>query len=103
MAGSIKRISYLAEVGMWGLGLLLLAFMDPEGEHLFSLCPYSWFLENGCIGCGLGHGIAYLLRGNLEASWQAHPLAGPAVMLLVYRCWQLVQWHREQFKPLTIL
>lgn len=100
---TISRISYLAEAGMWGLGLLLLATMNPEGEHLFSFCPYSWILESGCPGCGLGHGVSFLLQGKWQASWQAHPLAGPALLLLLYRCWKLIQWHREHFKSLTIL
>jgi Protein of unknown function (DUF2752) len=98
----IKQWRYLAEAGMWLAGLVLLAFMSPGGEHLFSFCPYSWFLEDGCIGCGLGHGISYLFRGDWEASWREHPLALPAIFLLLWRCWQLVRWHKDHFKTLTL-
>lgn len=88
---------YLLEAAMWLAGLLLLAIMNPSGEHLFSFCPFSWILEHGCWGCGLGHGIAYLVRGEWQASWQAHPLAAPAILLLLARCIQLVRWHRQHF------
>ncbi|WP_299822606.1 DUF2752 domain-containing protein [uncultured Pontibacter sp.] len=99
---SIVQLKYLAEVGLWCAGIVLLALMNPDGEHLFSFCPYSWVLENGCIGCGLGHGVAYLLRGNWQASWQAHPLAAPALLLLLWRCWQLLRWHKKHFNLLTL-
>ncbi|WP_245842597.1 DUF2752 domain-containing protein [Pontibacter ummariensis] len=97
-ASFLRQTSYLLEVLLWGAGLFTLAFLKPEGEHLFSLCPFSWLLEGGCPGCGLGHGIAYLFRGNLAASWEAHPLAVPAVVLLAVRCGKLLHWQRNHFK-----
>ncbi|WP_276497686.1 DUF2752 domain-containing protein [Pontibacter litorisediminis] len=82
------------EMLLWLTGLLLLALMDPHGDHLLSFCPFSWLLENGCPGCGLGHGIAFLVRGEWQASWAAHPLAGPAVLLLLWRCGRLLYFYR---------
>ena len=99
----IPHLRYLTEAVLWLTGLVLLGLMQPEGEHLFSFCPYSWFLEHGCIGCGLGHGISYLLRGNLQGAWEAHPLALPALLLLLRRCWQLLRWHNSHFRSLTNL
>ncbi|MBW7465818.1 long-subunit acyl-CoA synthetase (AMP-forming) [Pontibacter aydingkolensis] len=96
------KFSYLAEAGLWLTGLTLLALMNPEGEHLFSFCPYSWILESGCIGCGIGHGISFLLKGNLQASWEAHSLAAPALLVLLWRCWQLLRWHFRHFNLLTL-
>ncbi|WP_230407113.1 DUF2752 domain-containing protein [Pontibacter cellulosilyticus] len=96
------KVLYLTEAGLWLLGLTLLAFMKPDGEHLFSFCPYSWFLESGCLGCGIGHGISYLLQGNFQASWQAHPLSAPALLLLLWRCWQLLRWQYLHFYSLTL-
>ncbi|MCX2738413.1 DUF2752 domain-containing protein [Pontibacter anaerobius] len=82
------------EVLLWLLGLTILALMDPYGEHLFSFCPFSWIVESGCPGCGLGHSIAYLARGEWQASWAAHPLAVPAVLLLLWRCGTLLYFHQ---------
>lgn len=81
------------EALLWLVGLTLLALMDPKGNHLLSLCPFSWVLESGCLGCGLGHGVAFLARGEWRASWEAHPLAAPAVLLLLWRCGRLLYFH----------
>jgi len=93
----LRHRKYLLEAGLWAFGLPALACMNPEGEHLFSLCPFRWLWAQGCPGCGLGHAIAYLFRGAWRASWQAHPLALPAVGLLLWRCTQLLCWHRKHF------
>ncbi|MEJ8801075.1 DUF2752 domain-containing protein [Pontibacter sp. H249] len=98
----IRHLHYLTEAGLWLAALALLAFMDPDGTHLFSLCPYSWFIESGCFGCGLGHSISYLFRGDWEASWKEHPLALPAILLMLWRCWKLLRWQKNHFKTLTL-
>jgi hypothetical protein len=81
----------LLELCVWLGGIAALALMEPDGAHLFSFCPYNWVWAEGCWGCGLGHGIAYMFRGAWQASWQAHPLAGPAIFILLRRCVQLLQ------------
>ncbi|MFD2512929.1 DUF2752 domain-containing protein [Pontibacter locisalis] len=100
--GWLKRYTFLLEVIMWLSGITALALMNPEGEHLFSFCPFSWLLESGCLGCGLGHAIAYLFRGEWQASWEAHPLALPALVLLAWRCVKLLHWQYKHFNYLTI-
>lgn len=90
---SLKRKNGLPEAAAWLLGLSALALMDPGGEHLFSFCPFSWLWAEGCWGCGLGHAIAYMCRGEWLASWEAHPLALTAVLLLLRRCGQLLIWQ----------
>lgn len=67
---------------MWSAGLLLMATMDPDGAHLFRLCPLDALGLSFCPGCGLGHAVAYLARGELVASMKAHPLGIPAVLIL---------------------
>ncbi|MFD1184776.1 DUF2752 domain-containing protein [Pontibacter rugosus] len=79
-----------------------MAVSDPHQQHLFSFCPFSWVLENGCWGCGLGHAIGFLARGEWQASWQAHPLAGPAVLLLLWRCAKLLLFYRNHHHKSTI-
>jgi hypothetical protein len=66
----------------WTIGLAAMAALDPQGAHLFSLCPLDTLGLSFCPGCGLGHAIAHLARGNLAASVQAHPLGVPAVLIL---------------------
>ena len=82
------------EAACWVLGIGLLALMNPTGVHYFSLCPLSWVLEEGCPGCGLGHSIAFLFRGEWLASWEAHPLGVPALFILGRRIFSLLRQYR---------
>lgn len=93
---ALKQKNSMFEILFWMLGLGALALMEPDGKHLFSLCPFSWVWEKGCWGCGLGHGITYLFRGEWQASWEAHPLALPAVVILLWRSGQLLLWPYQQ-------
>nr|WP_262914538.1 DUF2752 domain-containing protein [Pontibacter vulgaris] len=67
--------------------------MEPGQEHLFSFCPFSWLLQDGCPGCGIGHAIAYIFRGEWQASWEAHPLAVPALLVLGHRVVMLLRLY----------
>ncbi|MFB6231445.1 MAG: DUF2752 domain-containing protein [Salinibacter sp.] len=84
----IARRAYRWAMGLpfealfWTAGLVAMAAMDPQGDHLFSLCPLDAVGVSICPGCGLGHAVAYLARGELVASVQAHPLGVPAVLIL---------------------
>ncbi|MBC5774165.1 DUF2752 domain-containing protein [Pontibacter sp. KCTC 32443] len=75
-----------------------MAVMQPGEAHLFSFCPFSYVLE-WCPGCGLGHAIAWLARGELKASWEAHPLGVPAVLLLCWRSGQLLFLYYRYNRP----
>lgn len=77
------------EAVVWIVGLGAMAAMNPEGQHLFSLCPLDALGFSFCPGCGLGHAVAYLARGQLVASIQAHPLGIPAVVVLVHHVGRL--------------
>lgn len=68
-----------------------MAAMDPHGTHLFSLCPLDAMGVSFCPGCGLGHSVAFLVRGELSASLQAHPLGLPAVLILLAHVGRLVR------------
>ena len=71
------------EAAIWIVGLAAMAMMNPDGSHLISLCPLDALGLSFCPGCGLGHAIAYLARGELVASVRAHPLGLPAVLMLI--------------------
>lgn len=40
-----------------------------------SLCPVALLTGTACPGCGMTRGIVALVRGDMSASWAAHPLA----------------------------
>jgi len=70
------------EALFWSVGLGVMAAMDPSGTHLIGLCPLDALGLSFCPGCGLGHAVAHLARGQLAASLRAHPLGLPAVLIL---------------------
>lgn len=47
------------------------------------LCPMRVYLHVPCPGCGATRATLMALRGDLAASLQMHPLAIPAVLLVV--------------------
>ncbi len=79
------------EAFIWIGGLVLMALMSPSNAHA-SLCPFSAMGLSFCPGCGLGHSISYLARGDFQASFMAHPLGMFAVTILL---WRIVQIFRK--------
>ncbi|MFQ5570463.1 MAG: DUF2752 domain-containing protein [Rhodothermales bacterium] len=89
------------EAVIWTAGLAVLACTNPEAEGLIEGCLSKLFLDTPCPGCGLGHAVAYLFRGDLVQSFQAHPLGPFAVAILAGHVIRLV-W--EAFaRPLSPL
>lgn len=80
----LSFIWHSLEAFIWMAALAWLAFQDPHAPHL-NLCLFNILGFEHCPGCGLGHSLGFLLRGNLQASWNAHYLAFPALLILCYR------------------
>jgi hypothetical protein len=78
------------ELIFWCLTLVGLWWMDPFANH-FSLCILDQFGINWCPGCGLGRSMALLMKGELSASWEKHPLAGFAFLVIIYRIIEIIQ------------
>ena len=87
------------EALFWFSGLLAIAVGDPHSEGLFSVCPFdavgSWVGLSFCPGCGLGHAVGFLVRGQLAESLTAHPLAIPAVLTLTLHIRRLLSGPRS--------
>lgn len=66
------------------IGLLVIALHNPYNDSA-SLCIIDRMGFTFCPGCGLGKSIALLFRGQLYASFEAHLLGIPAVLILIYR------------------
>ena len=79
---------------MFALGAL--AWIDPSAPTLVDLCLLKAAGITWCPGCGLGHAIAFLLEGQWSRSWEAHPLAGPALLVIVHHVTQsLIGTYRQ--------
>ena len=96
LKGIVMRQRYIRELPweaiIWIAGVAIVAFLDPTIERSWSLCFFERLGivgENGllsiCPGCGLGHAVAYLFRGEFLLSMEAHLLGIPAVVVLLGR------------------
>lgn len=71
--------------------LILLAAMPPGTDPHYSFCLFKLLGFKYCPGCGLGHSISYLFRGNIRASFAAHPFGIFAVIIITNRIYKLLR------------
>jgi hypothetical protein len=83
LAVSLQFLS--REETLWLAGLLWLALVAPTGPTHFTLCIFRLLDLPFCPGCGLGHSISFLFRGEIGKSLEAHYLGIPALLMLLYR------------------
>lgn len=93
---SLKKYFSL-ELFFWIIALLYLSMTDPAAPH-FSFCLFKFLGFSNCVGCGIGHSIAYLLQGDLIKSFETHWLGTFAVLIIVYRILQLII-YKTKTKP----
>ncbi|WP_454804557.1 DUF2752 domain-containing protein [Mucilaginibacter phyllosphaerae] len=79
------------------MALACLAFTNPAGQGHFSLCPLKLLGITWCPGCGLGHAISFLFRGDVRSSFHAHWLGIPVLLVLLYRIYTLALNKRYKF------
>ncbi|UZD23198.1 DUF2752 domain-containing protein [Algoriphagus halophytocola] len=79
------------ELIFWIGSLLAIFLLDPHSSTHFSLCPLSQLGFDWCPGCGLGRAMSLLAKGEFQASWALHPLAGLAYVVIIARIVQLIK------------
>jgi hypothetical protein len=85
----LRRVPW--EAVIWMVGLAAMASFDPRSETLETWCLFNrLFGIEECPGCGLGHSIAFLARGEWAASVRAHPLGIPATGMILAHVARLV-------------
>ncbi|HVW15634.1 MAG TPA: DUF2752 domain-containing protein [Mucilaginibacter sp.] len=98
----IKQLfSKYFELIFWLSALTALALTDPEGAVHFSLCPLKAMGVTWCPGCGLGHSISWLFRGDIRNSFHAHSLGIPATAIILYRIYHLGTLRHAGSKALS--
>ena len=86
----ILLFSYPLEGYIWITALIFLAFVNADSTH-FTFCPFHNLGIDFCPGCGLGRSIHYLLSFELIKSFQAHPLGGFALIVILHRIFTLTK------------
>jgi hypothetical protein len=93
-----KLFSQYFELVFWISALVALAISNPTAQAHFTLCPLKLLGFTWCPGCGLGHSIAFLFHGDIKSSFHAHWLGIPALIILLYRIYQLGRMRVHGFK-----
>lgn len=83
------------EISVFGLGLLLLALMNPETVNSPSLCLFDFIGIPFCPGEGLGHSISYLFRGEIYSAIESNVLGPFAIIILGGRVAHLMFKNRK--------
>ncbi len=84
------------EALIWIVGITFLALSDPHKESHYSLCLLKNSGMGFCPGCGLGHSIGFLFRGEILNSFKSHPLGIIAIIILSYRVFSLLKFNFKQ-------
>ncbi len=96
MVGQLHKNMFPWEALVWIGGLVVISLPDPTIVRSWSLCVFDLLGITFCPGCGLGHAVAFLVRGELELSLASHPLAIPVVIVLLGRALYLFMIY---FRP----
>lgn len=96
IAGKYKILSSLnAEIFIWALALLYLAWFNPYQSSSFSFCVFHNLGIDFCPGCGLGRSISFIFKGDFARSFHTHPLGIIALCILLYRITYLAVFQKK--------
>ncbi len=80
------------EALLWIVALVALGFDNPYlDEPHYSLCVFKMLGFNHCPGCGLGHSVSCILKGDFANSFTFHPLGIFAILILLHRIYVLLK------------
>jgi hypothetical protein len=82
------------ELMFWLMGIIAILLIDPFGAHHHTLCPIGHFGFSWCPGCGLGRAMKLLIIGEWRTSFEMHPLAGFAWIMILFRIKSLIKFYK---------
>jgi hypothetical protein len=94
----IQCINY--ELIIWPAALILLFVMNPHCDNGPGFCLLKRLGIPWCPGCGLGHSVSFLLHGEWKEAFKSHFLGPFALIMLVYRTFQLARLQWQSFAEL---
>ncbi|MDN3689104.1 DUF2752 domain-containing protein [Cyclobacterium jeungdonense] len=88
----------ILEFLIWTIALVGLYFSGiADGQH-HSLCPLANLGISWCPGCGLGRSMHDFMHGAFQASWGWHPFGGFALLVIMWRQFELLLFIKKQIK-----
>lgn len=88
----------ILEFLIWTIALAGLYFSGIAGEQHHGLCPLANLGISWCPGCGLGRSMHYFMHGAFQVSWSWHPMGGFALLVILWRQFELVLLITKQIK-----
>ncbi len=79
-----------------GGGVVVVILLGSVFDSGVSFCLSRVLGLGECWGCGLGRSIMHISHGDLAASFSAHPLGIPAIIVVIGRIFHLVRRSRTQ-------
>ena len=81
----------LMEAVLWMVGLAAVGSADPTLTSAIDLCLFKAVGLPGCPGCGLGHAMGYLFRGEWLLAVQTHWFSPVVLGILITRITSLLR------------
>lgn len=81
----------LLEAMIWVVGLLAVGLADPSAPSAIDLCLFKAAGLPGCPGCGLGHAMGFLFRGEWLLAVQTHWFSPAVLAILLTRIASLLR------------
>ena len=75
----------LMEAVIWTVGLIAVGSADPTALSVIDLCLFKAIGLPRCPGCGLGHAMGYLFRGEWLLAIQTHWFSPVVLGVLIAR------------------
>lgn len=82
---------YGLEAAIWAIGLLAVGLADPTLPSALDLCLFKAVGLPGCPGCGLGHAMGYLFRGEWALALESHWFSPVVLTILITRIGSLLR------------
>ncbi len=88
---SLKKSPFKIELTFWAAALVYLASINPASQDHLDLCLFRFAGLDACPGCGLGKSVSYVLHGDIFSSFINHPVGIIAVVLILFRIFNLIE------------
>jgi hypothetical protein len=97
---ALKGQGTLATASLLGLGVALVAAVDPHTSGRYPTCPWHAVTGTWCPGCGGLRAVHDLTHGHLVTALHENLLVvllGPSLLV-----WWLIAWRRTGDRPTTL-
>lgn len=94
-------IRFNLEALIWIIVLLSFTLSPIQSNDHLTLCPLKLIGFEHCPGCGLGRSIILFLHGHFSESFNMHPIAGLAIVILIIRIISIFRNYLQLLKHKT--